>query len=274
MQETSFEFEILIHDDASTDGTINIIKEYQKKYPHLIKPIIQKENQYSKGQRGMNPKFNFPRAQGKYIALCEGDDYWTDPYKLQKQIDFLENNPNYVACFTNAEIINEISEVERKYLECEENKSYSIEDILKKGGGVFPTASLVFRNTRKEWPDFMFKHKSGDRALSLILAELGDFYLFNEITCAYRRHEGGIFSSIKNDLGKRNIITMDNVKLLEEFNLTYHNKYNDAVKKAISRLILTLFVRDKSLLLKKYTLVYLRMMKVKDILRLIKNFII
>src|SRR5690606_25359461 len=93
MQKCNFEYEILIHDDASTDDTQKIIKEYQQKYPEIIKPILQTENQYSKGVRGIMARFNFPRAKGKYIALCEGDDYWTDPLKLQKQIDFLENNP-------------------------------------------------------------------------------------------------------------------------------------------------------------------------------------
>src|SRR5690554_319935 len=76
-QKTTFPFEVLIHDDASTDRTAEIIKEYERKYPHIIKSIYQTQNQYSKGV-GVNRVFNFPRAQGKYIAMCEGDDYWTD----------------------------------------------------------------------------------------------------------------------------------------------------------------------------------------------------
>lgn len=97
MQKCSFNFEVLIHDDASTDGTQDIIREYEMKYPDIIKPIYQKENQYSKG---IDPglKYNAPRAKGKYIALCEGDDYWTNPHKLQKQVDFLESHPDYVMC--------------------------------------------------------------------------------------------------------------------------------------------------------------------------------
>ena len=97
MQKCSFNFEVLIHDDASTDGTQNIIQEYVTRYPDIIKPIYQKENQYSKGI-DPNVKYNFSRAKGKYIAMCEGDDYWTDPYKLQKQVDFLESHPDYVMC--------------------------------------------------------------------------------------------------------------------------------------------------------------------------------
>ena len=85
-------------DDASTDGTADIIREYEKKYPEIIKPIYQKENQYSKG---LKPGYqNRARAKGKYIAMCEGDDYWIDEYKLQKQVDFLENNPKYANHFS------------------------------------------------------------------------------------------------------------------------------------------------------------------------------
>lgn len=100
MQKTDFPFEILIHDDASTDQTANIIREYEKKYPGIIKPIYQKENQYSK-EVNITTDFQYSRAKGKYIAICEGDDYWTDPYKLQKQVDFLETHPNYGLVHSN-----------------------------------------------------------------------------------------------------------------------------------------------------------------------------
>jgi len=90
-QKTNFRFEVLIHDDASTDGTQEIIKEYQLKYPDIIKPIFQKENQYEKRVQ-ISKTYNYSRALGKYIALCEGDDYWTDENKLQMQYDALEND--------------------------------------------------------------------------------------------------------------------------------------------------------------------------------------
>lgn len=91
--------EILIHDDASTDGTIEIINEYAAKYPDKIFPIIEKENQYSKGRLADIDVYNYGRARGEYIAYCEGDDYWTDPHKLQKQVDFMESHPEYSICF-------------------------------------------------------------------------------------------------------------------------------------------------------------------------------
>lgn len=105
MQQTSFAFEVVIHDDASTDGTTAIIQEYETKYPNIIKPQYEKENQWRKGIRGSSV-FNFPRAQGKYIALCEGDDYWVDPMKLQKQVYWLENNPHYSICYTSFKTVD------------------------------------------------------------------------------------------------------------------------------------------------------------------------
>ena len=101
MQKTTFPIEIIIHDDASTDKTAEIVKSYAEKHPDLILPILQAENQYSKGIPIST--YAYPKARGKYIAFCEGDDYWTDPYKLQKQVDFLESNPDCSWCFHASE---------------------------------------------------------------------------------------------------------------------------------------------------------------------------
>lgn len=98
-QKTNFKIEYLIHDDCSTDGTTEIVKRYAEKYPDVIKPMYETENQYCKGGPWGSIVYNYPRAKGKYIALCEGDDFWTDPYKLQKQVDFMESHPEYSVCF-------------------------------------------------------------------------------------------------------------------------------------------------------------------------------
>ncbi len=113
MQKTNFAFEILIHDDASTDKTADIIREYETKYPEIIKPIYQTVNQYSKGIK-ISITFNFPRAKGKYIALCEGDDYWTDPHKLQRQVDFLEANSDFGLVHTNFVAYNQKEDTYRE----------------------------------------------------------------------------------------------------------------------------------------------------------------
>lgn len=100
MQNTNFNFEVLVNDDCSTDGTTEIIRDYEKKYPDLIKPIYHNENQYSKGI-SVNYENNFNRVKGKYIALCEGDDYWIAPDKLQIQVDYLEAHPDYSLVYTD-----------------------------------------------------------------------------------------------------------------------------------------------------------------------------
>lgn len=198
MQKCNFEFEILIHDDASTDGTQDIIKEYQQKHPNIIKPVFQTENQYSKGQRGMNIKYNFPRAEGKYIALCEGDDYWTDPLKLEKQVDFLENNPAFSMIFSNAKVLIEVAETNsnanRGINIINRDKVYTGPEILEKW--TVPTTTVMFRKSAltnylsKSYhtnPNFLY----GDIILFLSLAEVGLLYGMSEYFAAYRRHEGG-----------------------------------------------------------------------------------
>lgn len=109
MQKTNFSFEAIVHDDASTDNTASIILEYAEKYPNIIKPIIETTNQYSKHDDSLEQIMNNAiNPSAKYIAFCEGDDYWIDPYKLQKQIDFLESHPEYVYSCHRYYIYNEL----------------------------------------------------------------------------------------------------------------------------------------------------------------------
>ncbi|WP_322971399.1 glycosyltransferase family 2 protein [Faecalibacter sp. LW9] len=188
MQECDFEFEVLIHDDASTDGTQEIIKEYVDKYPEIIKPIYQTQNQYSQGVRGMNAKYNFPRAQGKYIALCEGDDYWTDPLKLQKQVDFLEEN-------------EEFSLVCGGFNDNGENKLFG-EDIIFTINNFHEKwfvklLTLMFRNNNFDYNKLTQYKYSRDVHLIYFLLKLGKGYYFNETFGSYNRHSGGVFSNLK-----------------------------------------------------------------------------
>lgn len=110
MQKTNFRFEVIVHDDASTDNTAAIIREYAEKYPDIIKPIFETENQYSKHDGSLSRIVN-AACKGKYIALCEGDDYWTDPYKLQKQVNILEKHDDVTMVFTGFKTVNENGEI-------------------------------------------------------------------------------------------------------------------------------------------------------------------
>ena len=142
-QKTDFPFEILIHDDASTDKTADIIREYEARYPELIKPIYQTENQYSRG--GIR-KFQFPRATGKYIAFCEGDDYWTDPLKLQKQVNALEAHPEVDICAHAAfGIHSKTGENIRDIAPDGKDGVLTAAQVIAGGGGFVATNSLMYR---------------------------------------------------------------------------------------------------------------------------------
>lgn len=104
-QKTNFNFEVIIHDDASTDSTAEIIREYQSRYPEIIVPIIEEENQYQKNVN-ITLDIDLPLAKGKYFAFCEGDDFWIDPLKLQKQVDYMENNPLCTMCIHSSIKVN------------------------------------------------------------------------------------------------------------------------------------------------------------------------
>src|SRR5690554_5516528 len=187
-QKTSFNFEIIIHDDASTDATASIVKKYEQEHPNLIKAIYQKENQYSQGIKPW-PNFVFPIARGKYIALCEGDDYWTDPYKLQKQVDFLEANPEYVLTADNA-IWHDLGTDKQSPFSTNPEKDVSIGELLRERQ--FATAAVVFRNLGN---DLLFKGVGGDTVLWCHLTKFGKLKYFPRITSVYQRHELGVVSS-------------------------------------------------------------------------------
>ncbi len=202
MQRTSFPIEILIHDDASTDGTADILREYQGKHPDLILPVYQSENQYSRGVRGINARFNFSRARGKYIAICEGDDYWTDPLKLQKQVDFLENNPEYVMCYHDAIIVDEQGAViNPSKMPDDRKRDYTSDEIIRGRTNIL-TLSLVFRNVAaiRDYPPEAYHVQNGDNFLTSILGNYGRGKYMPEVEPAvYRVHEGGIWSQKSDD---------------------------------------------------------------------------
>lgn len=181
-QKTNFKFEVLVHDDASTDSTIEIIREYESKYPEIFKPIIQTENQWSQGKRGLNAKYNYSRAKGKYIALCEGDDYWTDPLKLQKQVDFLEKNQEYVLTSHLRIIVDE------------KGNPVTNSDSLTKD---YSTQCIVFRNVLRN--DFLTFDSigitNGDTFLFTYLESFGKMTILDFVGSAYRKTGTGIWAS-------------------------------------------------------------------------------
>ena len=192
MQRTNFPFEAIVHDDASTDGSAAIIMEYAEKYPNIIKPIIETENLYSKKDNSLRKKLS-AHLRGKYIAWCEGDDYWTDPLKLQKQFDYMENHPDCTLCFHNA-IVHwyDGSQPDRLYWSTIEGRDYSVVELLKLHNP--PTASFFFRSsllneyiTMRNRPRIAV----GDRPLIMLCAQKGKTHALPDNMSVYGKHEGG-----------------------------------------------------------------------------------
>ena len=202
MQKTNFRFEAIVHDDASTDGTANIIREYAEKYPEIIKPIIETENQYSKHDGSLIRIMN-EHTHGKYVALCEGDDYWTDPYKLQKQVDFLETHSEYSMCFHNAmqhfedDVDSSITLgiKEDVVFTNVQNRDYTGLEIYKQW--IVPTASVVLRKEVlfSELYEEVKNNRNfvvGDNVLFLTCAALGKLRGFSDVMSVYRRNNDGV----------------------------------------------------------------------------------
>jgi len=201
IQKTSFPFEIIIHDDASTDGTGIILKEYSDKYPELITLIIQTENQFSKNQAGNLGRFVWPSVHGKYVAICEGDDFWTDPYKLQKQVDFLEAHEEYGLVHTDIEYVDEYSNRVTPPGFYQEMQSRIINgyifDYYLTHPGFIMTLSCMFRKCLINIEDFdnwfIFDHW-----LFMEIARKSMIHFIPEKTCAYRINPDGTVISNNN----------------------------------------------------------------------------
>lgn len=190
-QKTNFPFEILIHDDASTDGTIEIIKKYENLYPNQIKSILQTENKYSQNVNIWS-EFTFPAAKGKYIAICEGDDYWTDENKLQKQVDFLEQNPEFVVCWTDYLNFNGTNFTENNFKIADKIFKIDFNNLFHP----YCTLSLttVFKKEAMDIKLLSSLTHFKDNSLYMILLRKGFGAFMNEKTAVYRIHVGGVYS--------------------------------------------------------------------------------
>lgn len=208
MQQTTFPIEILVHDDASTDNSAEIIREYTAKYPDLFKPIYQTENQYSKGKGYVGMTLNIERAKGKYIAFCEGDDYWTDMFKLQKQVEFLEEHEDFVVAFHNAKIIsddgNDIADLAYNRLPDEMCRDWSSVELMC--GWTPPTPTVMYKTIYyTESMKELQRAKSiinGDTVLASIIGKYGKGKFMSNIkNSVCRTHIGGVWQ-LKTDVYK------------------------------------------------------------------------
>jgi len=223
LQKFNFPYEILIHDDASTDGTQEIIREYEQKYPEVVKPIYQTENQFSKGVRSISARFNFPRAKGKYIAMCEGDDYWSDPFKLSRQIELLEGNPELMVSAENSMVLKDSGS--KTIFGIKPGRVVSESELVK--SRQFATGSIVFRNN-VDFEYLITDLPAGDTTLLLYLNRFGKVHYNDIISSTYRRGNHGITETLLNNELKEQL-----VKFFEFQNEMTEFKHNDFFRKKI-----------------------------------------
>ena len=214
LQKTNFKIELIIADDASTDQTQEIIKKYYKSYPDIIKPILREKNIGA----NLNWIDAFKKCSGKYIALCEGDDYWTDPFKLQKQVDFLEENAEYSLCFHNALVKSSANSAtyyfnvnKSVFLRTKPNSTREIKGYEILDNWIIPTASVVFRNVKEGKFDFFRNSKFGDIFLFLSAVRIGKIYYFEQISSVYRLVPTGL----RNAYNNKNSDYIGHIKLVQ-----------------------------------------------------------
>ena len=242
IQKTEFPFEIYIHDDASTDGTAELLHEYEMKYPDVIRVVFEKENQYSK--RGHLFQYCImPYINSKYIAHCDGDDYWTDPYKLQKQVTYLENHPDCSGtCHASNYVIDDvaIANCKRFYEECD----IPVE-ILIQNAGFTDTSTLCYRTCIGNlFPKFRQVSPSGDYALQILLGLCGRFHYFPDVMSSYRWESLGSWTAdYGKDADKHKKILLEEIYFLQELDEETKGKYQSEIHGLINSRYEVLYTR-------------------------------
>lgn len=260
-QKTDFDFEVLVHDDASTDNTAEIIREYEEKYPQLIKPIYQTENQYSK-KIGINKNFQMPRIKGKYVAMCEGDDYWTNPLKLQKQFDFMEANPDYTLCTCSTDWYNMRSGVVENKCRAEKDMDVSLEEIiLERHGRIFQYASYFLKTEIfTDLAEWRTAFPIGDYPLAIHCALNGKVHMLAECMSVYRYYSDGSWTARMDGDEHRIRVSERMIEGLNALNEATDLKYNDTITQRINK-------HEYTLALCKHDLDTIRKGKLKEMYR-------
>ncbi len=241
-QKTNFPFEVLIHDDASTDGTADIIREYEEKYPNIIKPLYQTQNQYSQGIKITKTHLK-PRAQGEYFAWCEGDDYWTDCNKLQKQVDFLDSHPEYACCYHRVRFEN-LRENSTRYIpQMQASREFTLEEIVKKGAIFHLSAQMMRRDVYNAKPESLEAKGFGDVPMYIFGAISGKVWVMEEVMSVYNHGvEGSYTLRMKKSSTEKRIAHEKEYKaLLERFNEYTNYQYNNVFAYAIDRLQFSIY---------------------------------
>lgn len=244
MQETDFPIEIIVHDDASTDGTVAIIKEYEERYPGLFNNIYREENWYSQGKNIWEYLFT-KVARGKYIALCEGDDYWIDPYKLQKQVDFLEGHPEYYVVGMRSLLFFQGLEYYSFYKDSLHLRtSFVVSDYVK--NILMHTSTFCIRKECITHNSYLHDILQGDTSLILhsYTTKISKIKVLKNFGSVYRKHVGGVtnlslYKNIENSYTSM-------CKILNSFDIVSNYKMHKTVVYQKKKLKLILALRSSS----------------------------
>lgn len=258
-QDTEFPIEVIIHDDASTDQTPNIINSYAEKYNKIVRPILRKNNIFSQGKK-IIPAI-LPYANGKYIAICEGDDYWTDPNKLQKQIDIMEKEADIAICFHNVKVIYDQEKMRPHPLFGDSNHGLqssqkpkriaTIKDLLN--GNYIPTPSVVFRaRLIDSFPKWFNNCAMGDWPLHILNTLNGGLIQYiDEIMGVYRVHAGSMWSS-----SERVEVLIRSILSAEQIKKGLYNDYRKDMDKTLIRWhreIISLMIKSNKPIIRRLT---------------------
>lgn len=215
-QKTDFPFEVVVNDDASTDGTAEIIRSYANRFPHIVKPIYQEKNQYAAAP-GKVLQIIIDAAKGKYLAFCEGDDYWVDDAKLQKQVDLLESYPNAGGCFhLTGQEFHGVTGTGRVFGQHEGQSRFRVEDTLS-AYALCHTSSFLCRAEALVFNDWQLRIVNGDLALFSVVAAWGELLCINEVMSVYRKNEGGVTFDLEKDLISLHQKRIDLMDILDKY---------------------------------------------------------
>lgn len=263
-QKGDFSYEIVVHDDASTDGTTEILQEYEKRYPNIIRLLLEEENVYSKGEKVFYRTIE--QAKGKYIAICEGDDYWCDKYKLQKQFDYMQSNPDCTYLVHGADVEEFGERGKKDFSTFQEDREFDVREVLK-NGYCFPTASIFSRREIfYDVPMFCLNAPIEDEPVKLLCLSKGKGFYQAEKMCVYRKnHPGSWNARVKQQEEKRVKHHTLKKQMYREYDIYTNYEYHDEVEMAI-------LLEDYNIVLATRNYSELRKPKYKSVLKQLSFF--